>query len=191
MRPGRRARPAVRWPRRPASGRGAEDRQGPAVQAGRPAAAAGNRTGRWWRWWSLVTVVVALAGLGAAVLLTARHQHLEEAQRRAEPALRRHRIAVRREHVQLHPADDRRGRRPVRQQHQRTAARHDEPGHRTPRTSSCCSVTPMPARRPSSTAPRWRRSTRSPERADVLVAVRVTVTDLDGNNAPSSPIAFG
>ena len=59
------------------------------------------------------------------------------------PTLRRHRLADRGEHVQLHPGHHRRQRQPVRQQHQRPAARHDESG-RERRTSSCSSGTPTP-----------------------------------------------
>ena len=167
--------------------RGAEDASRSDWPGPRARRHGGSRTGRWSPWCRWSRPRSRCSRWRVVVALTVAAPTHEEADAATEPALRRHRVAVRGEHVQLHPGHDRRQRRPVRQQHQRAVARHDEPGSRTPRTSSCSSGTPTPVPKPSINGAALEKVDELAKRADVLVAVRVTVTDLDGNNAPSKP----
>ena len=76
--------------------------------------------------------------------------------------------------------------RPVRQRHQSTAARHDEPGQDADNLKLLFRDTNASAEAVINGAALEKFDDLG-NRADVLVAVRVTVTDLDGNNQPSKP----
>ena len=76
---------------------------------------------------------------------------------------------------------------PVRQQHQRTAARHDEPGPATSRTSRLLFRDTNASSEAVINGAALEKIDDDRRHGRVLVAVRVTVTDLDGNNAPSKP----
>lgn len=135
---------------------------------------------------ALVTVVVALAGLGAAVFLTARHQHLEEAQEAQNQLFvdTASQFVVNMFSYTQQTIDEDVDRfvdntsGPLRDMMSQ--------GQNTENLKLLFRDTNASAEAVINGAA-LEKVDKVADRADVLVAVRVTVTDLDGNNAPSKP----